>query len=119
LGRWSEAPLVASIFELRHRLKFIFCRIDVATALKSIEEDQSPSVCLAYIEDVSAARIDYALRRIVREGHEAHVIVCLLGPSTDLGDGLNSEYPVARTLVEIVAAVKEKVQVSSAAASVT
>jgi hypothetical protein len=91
----------------------------VATALKSIEENQSPSVCLAYIEDVSAARIDYALRRIVREGHEAQVIVCLLGSSTDLGDGVNSEYPVARTLMENVAAVKEKGQVSSAAASVT
>jgi predicted PurR-regulated permease PerM len=116
LGR-LDACLVLIIADVLKREGINAC---VATAPKSIEENQTSSVCLAYIEDVSAARIAHASRRLIRQAPEARIIVCLLGASTDPGDSaLKTKHPVVRTLPEIVAAVKAKIHGSGAAASIT
>jgi AI-2E family transporter len=81
----------------------------IATATKAIEESEMSLICLVYLEDVSDARVAYALRRLVRQAPGAHIIVCLLGATKPAGDDdVTSKRRLARTLPEIVAAVREK-----------
>ena len=53
----------------------------VAGATTAIENDKATSICLCYLEDVSKARLDYAVRKLSRSAPAARVVVCLLTES--------------------------------------
>jgi hypothetical protein len=55
----------------------------VAGATTAIENDKASSICLCYLEDVSKARLDYALRKLSRSAPAARIVVCLLADSRD------------------------------------
>ena len=75
--------------------------------------DPARCICVGYLENVSDARIAYALRRLSRQRSAAAIIVCLLG--TDEGDSASAstqQTKTAGTLVEIVTAVRAEVHVT-------
>jgi predicted PurR-regulated permease PerM len=51
----------------------------VAGAQTAIAQDEAASICLCYLENVSEARIAYAVRRLSRMASGARIVVCLLG----------------------------------------
>jgi predicted PurR-regulated permease PerM len=51
----------------------------VAGAITAIEDDGASTICLCYIENVSKARLDYAVRKLSRKCPAARIVVCLLG----------------------------------------
>ena len=53
----------------------------VAGATTAIEDDKATSICLCYLEDVSKARLDYAVRKLSRSAPAARIVVCLLAES--------------------------------------
>jgi hypothetical protein len=50
----------------------------VAGATTAIESDEASAICLRYIENVSKARIDYAVRKLSKTAPAARIVVCLL-----------------------------------------
>jgi predicted PurR-regulated permease PerM len=50
----------------------------VAGAQTAIDNDEASSICLCYIESVSRARVDYAVRKLSKQAPAARVVVCLL-----------------------------------------
>ena len=50
----------------------------VAGATTAIEDDEAASICLCYLENVSKARLDYAVRKLSRMAPTARIVVCLL-----------------------------------------
>jgi hypothetical protein len=50
----------------------------VAGAQTAIDNDEASSICLCYIENVSRARVDYAVRKLSKQAPAARVVVCLL-----------------------------------------
>jgi predicted PurR-regulated permease PerM len=50
----------------------------VAGAQTAIENDEASSICLCYIEHVSKARLDYAVRKLSKKSPAARIVVCLL-----------------------------------------
>jgi predicted PurR-regulated permease PerM len=95
-------------------------REGIEASVGSIALEENPSVvCLTYLEDASEARIAYALRRLSRQG-KAAVIVCLLGTSEKAADDiLKLKQPLARSLRDIVAAMKERSIFTGSTAGVT
>ena len=57
----------------------------VAGATTAIENDKASSICLCYLEDVSEARLDYAVRKLSRTAPAARIVVCLLAESAAVG----------------------------------
>jgi hypothetical protein len=53
----------------------------VAGATTAIENNKATSICLCYLEDVSKARLDYAVRKLSRSAPAARIVVCLLTES--------------------------------------
>jgi hypothetical protein len=53
----------------------------VAGATTAIENNKASSICLCYLEDVSKARLDYAIRKLSRTAPAARIVVCLLAES--------------------------------------
>jgi hypothetical protein len=51
----------------------------VAGPQTAIENDEVSSICLCYVENVSKARLDYAVRKLSRKSPTARIVVCLLG----------------------------------------
>jgi hypothetical protein len=49
-----------------------------AGATSTIEDDEAASICLCYLENVSKARLDYAIRKLSRKVPAARIVVCLL-----------------------------------------
>jgi predicted PurR-regulated permease PerM len=52
--------------------------LGVAGATTAIEDDEAASICLCYLENVSKARLDYAVRKLSRMAPTARIVVCLL-----------------------------------------
>ncbi len=50
----------------------------VSGAVTAIERDEASSICICYLENVSTARLDYAVRRLSRQAPSARIVVCLL-----------------------------------------
>jgi hypothetical protein len=53
----------------------------VAGATTAIENNKATSICLCYLEDVSKARLDYAVRKLSRSVPAACIVICLLAAS--------------------------------------
>ena len=50
-----------------------------ATAATAIENDAAETICVCFLEDVTAVREDFTIRKLSRQAPTAKVIVCLLG----------------------------------------
>jgi hypothetical protein len=72
---------------------------DVTTA---IEDDKAASICICYLENVSKARVDYAVRKLSRKTPLARIVVCLLGDDLSQPSQQGTEPP--RSLKAAVAA---------------
>lgn len=74
LGRLDDcgALIVADIL----KRKGISARVSGAGT--AIENDEVSSICICYLENVSKARLDYAVRKLSRRAPSARIIVCLL-----------------------------------------
>lgn len=53
----------------------------VEAATTAIENDKASSICLCYLEDVSKARLDYAVQKLSRRVPAARIVVSLLADS--------------------------------------
>ena len=74
LGRLDDcgALIVADVL----KRKGINARV---TGVKTaIENGEASSICICYLENVSKARLDYAVRRLSRQAPSARIVVCLL-----------------------------------------
>ena len=83
LGRLDDcAVLVVADAMKRHGID-----ARVAGATTAIENNNAASICLCYLEDVSKARLDYAVRKLSRTAPAARIVVCLLaGAPRDSSD---------------------------------
>jgi predicted PurR-regulated permease PerM len=82
LGRLDDsAALVAADFLKRQG---VVAR--TAAAATAIEADTAETICVCFLEGVTAARADFTVRKLSRQAPSAKVIVCLLGESLDRHD---------------------------------
>ena len=77
LGRLDDCAVLLIADALKRQ------RIDarVAGATTAIENNKATSICLCHLEDVSKARVDYAVRKLSRNAPGARIVVCLLAES--------------------------------------
>jgi AI-2E family transporter len=75
----------------------------VAGATTAIEDDEAGSICLCYLENVSKARLDYAVRRLSRMAPRARIVVCLLADA-EISAASQTDRVPSRSLKATVAA---------------
>jgi predicted PurR-regulated permease PerM len=79
----------------------------VAGATTAIEEGQVSSICLCYIEDVSKARLDYAVRKLSRKSSARIVVFLLSETGQSEGDSApRQEEDRTRSLTATIATLK-------------
>jgi hypothetical protein len=97
------------------RREGINARITGATA--AIESDEASSICLCYVENVSRARIDYAVRKLSRKAPAARIVVCLLSGSDKSeasADQHQTDHPHSlKATIEALACPKRRNEASS------
>jgi hypothetical protein len=76
----------------------------VAGATTAIEDDNAASICLCYLENVSKARLDYAVRKLSRKAGAARIVVCLLTDAKQISSGSEQGDEPPRSLKATVAA---------------
>lgn len=74
LGRLDDCAVLVVADALRRE----GINVRVAGAQTAIENDEVSSICLCYIENVSKARLDYAVRKLSKKSPAARIVVCLL-----------------------------------------
>jgi predicted PurR-regulated permease PerM len=75
----------------------------IAGATTAIE-DEAASICLCYLENVSKARLDYAVRKLSRKVRAARIVVCLLTDATQVSSASGQGAKPPRSLKATVAA---------------
>lgn len=65
----------------------------VSGAGTAIEKNEAASLCICYLENVSKARLDYAVRKLSRQASSARIVVCLL---TEAEQGAYASQPNAQ-----------------------
>ena len=75
----------------------------VAGATTAIENNKATSICLCYLEDVSQARLDYAVRKLSRSVPAARIVVCLLAASPEVGSDTQAGSVHPRSLKATIA----------------
>jgi hypothetical protein len=74
LGRLDDCAVLVLADALRRE----GVNVRVAGAETAIENDEVSSICLCYVENVSKARLDYAVRKLSRKAPATRIVVCLL-----------------------------------------
>jgi hypothetical protein len=99
LGRLDDCAvlLVADVLK-RHGID-----ARVAGATTAIENNKATSICLCYLEDVSKARLDYAVRKLSRTAPTARIVVCLLAEPTAVGSDTPADNAHPRSLRATIA----------------
>jgi predicted PurR-regulated permease PerM len=77
----------------------------VAGAQTAIENDEVSSICLCYVENVSKARLDYAVRKLSKKSPTARIVVCLLSDVEPVAIPSEAERDHSRSLTATVAAL--------------
>ena len=103
LGRLDDCAVLVVADTLKR--SGIDGRVASATAL---EDDRAPWICICYLENVSQARLDYAVRKISKRSPSAEVVACLLGGANPLESPSSQTYPLARTLTELPQCIEGK-----------
>jgi hypothetical protein len=94
LGRLDDcAVLVVADVLKRHGID-----ARVAGATTAIENNKATSICLCYLEDVTEARLDYAVRKLTRSAPAARVVLCLLAASQRAGSDKSDDHTRPRSL---------------------
>ena len=75
----------------------------VAGATTAIENNKAASICLCYLEDVSKARLDYAVRKLSRTAPAARIVVCLLAESAAVSSDTPADNARPRSLRATIA----------------
>ena len=76
-------------------------------ATTAIENDAAEVVCVCFLEDVTAARSDFTIRKLSRQAPTAKVIVCLLGDVPNGGNGEGGPDAAPRSLSAAVTAIEK------------
>jgi hypothetical protein len=77
----------------------------VAGAQTAIENDEVSSICLCYVENVSKAKLDYAVRKLSKKSPTARIVVCLLSDVEPVAISSEAERDHSRSLTATVAAL--------------
>jgi hypothetical protein len=80
-------------------------------ATTAIENDAAEVVCVCFLEDVTAARSDFTIRKLSRQAPTAKVIICLLG---DAPNGSKDTDAPPRSLAATVTAIEKSTTASAA-----
>ena len=100
LGRLDDCAVLVVADSLRRA--GIDARVSGATT--AIEDGEAASICICYLENVSKARTDYAVRRLSRRAHSARIVICLLNEAESTGHSTSQQQAAPRSLSAIVAA---------------
>ena len=99
LGRLDDcAVLVVADALKRHGID-----ARVAGPTTAIENNKATSICLCYLEDVSKARLDYAVRKLSRTAPAARIVVCLLAESPQVRSDTPADSAHPRSLKATIA----------------
>jgi predicted PurR-regulated permease PerM len=102
LGRLDDCAAVIMADFLKRR-GIAAATADAATAT---ENDAAEIICVCFLENVTAARGDFTIRKLSRQAPSAKVIICLLGDFTpDQGRGDPHHNDAPRTLASVLAAI--------------
>jgi hypothetical protein len=75
----------------------------VAGATTAIESNKATSICLCYLENVSKARLDYAVRKLSRSAPAARIVACLLAESPRVSSDTPADSAHPRSLKATIA----------------
>ena len=100
LGRLDDCAVLI----LADALKRSGVEARVASATIAIEDGKAESICLCYLENVSKARIDYAVRKLSRTAPSARITVCVLGEGQHASRDAQPEMEQPRSLKAALAA---------------
>jgi predicted PurR-regulated permease PerM len=78
-----------------------------AAAATAIENDTAETICVCFLEDVTAARGDFTIRKLSRQVPSAKVIVCVLGVTSSEGDEEGRPDAAPRSLAATMAAIEK------------
>jgi predicted PurR-regulated permease PerM len=78
-----------------------------AAAATAIENDTAETICVCFLEDVTAARGDFTIRKLSRRAPSAKVIVCILGGTSHEGDEEGRPDATPRSLAATMAAIEK------------
>jgi predicted PurR-regulated permease PerM len=76
----------------------------VTSATPAIEDEEAASICLCYLENVSKARLDYAVRKLSRSAPAVRVVVCLFTDAKQLSSASEEGTEPPRSLKATIAA---------------
>jgi hypothetical protein len=83
-------------------------------AAAAIENNGAETICVCFLEDVTAARADFTIRKLSPQVPAAEVVVCLLG---DAPNGVPKEAgadAAPRSLAAVMTAIEKRLSVSTA-----
>jgi predicted PurR-regulated permease PerM len=78
-----------------------------AAAATAIENDTAETICVCFLEDVTAARGDFTIRKLSRQAPSAKVIVCVFGVTSSEGDEKGRPDAAPRSLAATMAAIEK------------
>jgi predicted PurR-regulated permease PerM len=76
----------------------------VTGATPAIKNEEAASICLCYLENVSKARLDYAVRKLSRSAPAVRVVVCLFTDAKQLSSASEQGIEPPRSLKATIAA---------------
>jgi hypothetical protein len=76
----------------------------VAAAVPTIKDEEAGSICLCYLENISRARLDYAVRKLSRSAPAARIVVCLFTGAGRLSSASEQGPEPPRSLKATIAA---------------
>ncbi len=89
LGRLDDCAVLIVADALKR--EGIYAHAAAATAM---EDNEAASICLCYLEKVSKARLDYAVRKLSRKAPKTRIVVCLLADDEQISaSGQGGEPP--------------------------
>jgi hypothetical protein len=91
----------------------------VAGAATAIDNDEASSICLCYLENVSKARLDYAVRKLSRKAPAARIVVCLFTDTEQGAAASKTDDERSHSLKATVAAFTAPKSAAAAASSGT
>src|ERR1700730_9703318 len=103
LGRLDDCVAVVLADFLRRR--GVVARTAAATT--AIENDAAETICVCFLEDVTAARGDFTIRKLSRQAPAAKVIVFLLGDASNGGDEEGRPDAAPRSLAAAMTAIEK------------
>jgi predicted PurR-regulated permease PerM len=103
LGRLDDCVALVLADFLKRR--GVFAR--TTSAATAIANDAAETICVCFLEDVTAARGDFTIRKLSRQAPAAKVIVCLLGEASTGGKEETGPDAAPRSLAAAMTAIEK------------